>query len=988
MKKRNLVVFLAALGLLLVGCNNNNASTPGGDNPPVDPVTKYTISFDANGGSGKVADVEMEKGEFTLPENPFTAPAGKEFAGWKVDGAGDLLQPGAKININANTKLVAQWKDAASEAITHLDPFVRSLENPSQTRAFNADFDVMVEDFSGATSSGEFGKGGALAQSHLRVLVDSQDQNEPTSPDAAIYKMATGSYEIHNFEGIGFKIRKLAGGSLNLSNLVLGLRGDDSFKVFEINLAEAVNPDGEALSELSEEYQDLVVCPGQSIEDANTVYKLLDGGDSEVKVLDKILGFHLYALNEECAAIVEIEEVYLINAGEKTVLDSFDRERVGQTDPTCWWRDSTGFIMQRGAYLFNGGTYSTAAIELGDYENVVVNLTGDSSRLTVNGIEFSTLKDAAGANVTGAVNGGYYSYVINLANSELLLANGTLFFESTDEVSVASIFLTNLQDEYPATDYPKIDIDGASYVTDFNFTVAKGTVKTNYDDAILDTRVTDAGLNYLISYNHGSEVEIGDGKLTITGGNYDYVNLVIGSNADFAKKYLVFAIEAGANLNDFRIKCGQSEVFYANQWLAGAGLPSIPEIPSNYPYVTNGYNLYIIDLERTGFQAINNEVQMWYTGGTDIVIDSIFFADEFKAETKVKIEELDTFEVGAGDGYQYVGSVNAAGLDYLMIETTATPDNLLRFGLGDQAKWLNSGLIDVDGNTIPGDATSFVLDLKANNIALDGTTFHIHSNMSAAAFTLKVCSYELIPSNEEKMDLLLEASVDAGEGYAYVGNFDAAGVQFVKVSTIADETNELRFGLGDQAKWLKNGDLIDNTGKVIPADATNFIIDIAASGIALDGTTLHVHSTKSSNAFVIMVFSYELVPATIVEELNEASFTVEAGEGYGYVGNVNVGEGNVVLIKTTATSENLLRFGVGDQAKWLNSGSIIDEDGKVVADGSGKFTIDLAASGIVLDNGYFHIHSEKGATSFTVEVTVYRILEVGDYPYLLSFYRG
>ena len=41
--------------------------------------TTYTVSFNANGGSGTMADVTDISGEYTLPENGFTAPGGKQF---------------------------------------------------------------------------------------------------------------------------------------------------------------------------------------------------------------------------------------------------------------------------------------------------------------------------------------------------------------------------------------------------------------------------------------------------------------------------------------------------------------------------------------------------------------------------------------------------------------------------------------------------------------------------------------------------------------------------------------------------------------------------------------------------------------------------------------------------------------------------------------------------------------------------------------------
>ena len=77
----------------------------------VQPEPTYTVSFSANGGSGSMADVTGQSGQYTLPACTFTAPSGKEFAGWKVNGQGELLQPGATINVTANVQLVAQWKD-------------------------------------------------------------------------------------------------------------------------------------------------------------------------------------------------------------------------------------------------------------------------------------------------------------------------------------------------------------------------------------------------------------------------------------------------------------------------------------------------------------------------------------------------------------------------------------------------------------------------------------------------------------------------------------------------------------------------------------------------------------------------------------------------------------------------------------------------------------------------------------------------------------
>ena len=71
----------------------------------------YTVSFDKNGGSGSMADVKKLAGEtYKLPACTFTAPAGKEFKAWEVNGAEKAV--GDNIQVNANTTVKAIWKAA------------------------------------------------------------------------------------------------------------------------------------------------------------------------------------------------------------------------------------------------------------------------------------------------------------------------------------------------------------------------------------------------------------------------------------------------------------------------------------------------------------------------------------------------------------------------------------------------------------------------------------------------------------------------------------------------------------------------------------------------------------------------------------------------------------------------------------------------------------------------------------------------------------
>ena len=81
------------------------------------PVKQYTVSFNANGGSGKMADVTVQAGEeYTLPKCAFTAPSGKQFQSWAVFG--QQMKPGDIITIDENTEVRALWKSVITPTAT------------------------------------------------------------------------------------------------------------------------------------------------------------------------------------------------------------------------------------------------------------------------------------------------------------------------------------------------------------------------------------------------------------------------------------------------------------------------------------------------------------------------------------------------------------------------------------------------------------------------------------------------------------------------------------------------------------------------------------------------------------------------------------------------------------------------------------------------------------------------------------------------------
>lgn len=70
---------------------------------------KVLITFDANGGSGSMPFVEVEKGtSYELPENEFTAPFGKKFYAWEIDG--QTYSAGEFVQVVKNTEIKALWE--------------------------------------------------------------------------------------------------------------------------------------------------------------------------------------------------------------------------------------------------------------------------------------------------------------------------------------------------------------------------------------------------------------------------------------------------------------------------------------------------------------------------------------------------------------------------------------------------------------------------------------------------------------------------------------------------------------------------------------------------------------------------------------------------------------------------------------------------------------------------------------------------------------
>ncbi len=75
-------------------------------------LVEYTISFNANGGSGSIAEATVnEANKYTIPDiTGITPPTGKKFSHWE-DADGEKYNPLDEILLTKDTELIAQWVD-------------------------------------------------------------------------------------------------------------------------------------------------------------------------------------------------------------------------------------------------------------------------------------------------------------------------------------------------------------------------------------------------------------------------------------------------------------------------------------------------------------------------------------------------------------------------------------------------------------------------------------------------------------------------------------------------------------------------------------------------------------------------------------------------------------------------------------------------------------------------------------------------------------
>lgn len=724
---------------------------------------------------------------------------------------------------------------------------------------------------------------GTIAHQRLRSVVDSElGETFACSADAAIYKMATGTVKLNAMAGIGFRIR-VAEGKFSKDDLILGLRGNDDLAIFEIDLADAIDVDGEPLKELSGEYQDIIV----SLDDAkDSYYANKDGSESNVAVKDAMVGFHLYAKStKEIGAIVEIEKVFAYDGGGgEVMLDTFNRTNVAdasKTEAAAWWCGTTqGLIIRKGVTPDAESSYALPNITGEDYRNgdgasygnLVLDMQGDASGLKLAGIPFADWKDPDGNPVVPIANGAYANYVVSFEKTGI--ADLTALTVTGDgKANIATVFLTDMEVPNLELTYPKLDTKNAKTIDNFNRKMNKAP--TAWDGSIDPDDPNTAHLNGIVTYTPNATVTM-DGHDLVLGATADYAQLTIGSkNAYAGARYIVFAIEDGADVSNFRFSFDAGQAIYLNSTFAKEGVPTIPDatiVESPYDDEIPGYDWYIVDttLIKDFSQDTSGAFNLYYTGETDLKIDAIFFAEEDAPKAITKEGEIALTEAPLAT-YQYVGGMDLTGNEaYLGLEIqgdgVATFDSL-RVEYGGSTKWVKDGEIVATvggapirpGTLIPTEKAILWIDLAASGYALEAGAAHCHigDGYDGSVTITRILSAEksfVVKAFED-----LAAKEIAPNAYTYLCGFDLryAGPKTLtitvkgdgQVATMANFRLEMT---GGKTLWLTHegeehlpATLLDGTPydatAAVPSEGVTIRIDLSAFGTEIAPGAFHMH---------------------------------------------------------------------------------------------------------------------------------------------------
>ena len=215
----------------------------------------YTVTFDANLGSGNMAQQSYEANtEYQLPANSFYCFA-KKFVGWntKADGSGTKYADGATVNnlanVGENVTLYAQWEDDLSGRLTNGQMEVTMHGNESLTISdlpAGTQYQVYEQTPSGwvlVKQSGESGVIEPLKNAQATFVNDYQPGKtqativgtKTVNGDASKVNAGDYSFELLNAAGkVVQTVKNGAGGSIAFAPITYEAAGTWTYTVKEV----------------------------------------------------------------------------------------------------------------------------------------------------------------------------------------------------------------------------------------------------------------------------------------------------------------------------------------------------------------------------------------------------------------------------------------------------------------------------------------------------------------------------------------------------------------------------------------------------------------------------------------------------------------------------------------------------------------------------------------------------------------------------------
>lgn len=604
-------------------------------------------------------------------------------------------------------------------------------------REFNADFDLMFDDFErsalGAVSEAKLWWANNFETdvdltSRISYLQADYSTEHGTTYDAPIYKVASPS----NTEGAyNYLVFEMSGtNNASIDDLILSFRFNDNYLDLEVNFADLLGPDLTPMPEVTEEYQIYIISLADSLD--GKVYQKIAGreGPETIEAGNSLSGFHFISKNEgEGSGTLRIKTVYYSNdsttlgysdSDDNFLLDNFNRTDLHATDENVWWRGGgpasqiigkwLEFDYQNQKGMFREAGYDNSNAP-GNYENFVLRIKGRSGGedlliqpfYVVEGedvlgeaIALSELKGPDGL-VVPALTKDFQNLVINFAENGWEKNVNGFHFESKDGetglIYIDDIFFTNM--EYDASEiltvYPIIGADDLVVFDNFNRSELGATPDYDSNNQV----ALDNNLLYIIAYAGMERLSIVDGALVFDcTENEDYIQYTSAGNNvnDGSYQYMILKVkgEDGATMQNFRMQTinaedKRSSIVWGNGGLkSGSGLPIADFDTENYPYVTeDGYMYVIIDLVASNLSETVIGFDLFYSGSGKLFVDSIFFANStdpnIDLDNKIVFDDFNRSEFESENYWYYITENASLEDDTVVLDATGNKHSYIKF---------------------------------------------------------------------------------------------------------------------------------------------------------------------------------------------------------------------------------------------------------------------------------------------------------------------